>query len=96
LFVRSPPSAKQARLRRIDGAHGEVIQLTKVVTTLGRPGAGFVTFIRRGDQFAVRFTDGVDSARLNGAALTEAPVILKAGDILEVQGARLEFQLAEA
>jgi hypothetical protein len=55
-----------------------------------------VTCIRRGDEFAVRFTEGGTAARLNGAVLTDVPVRLNPGDVLEMEGGRLQFVLRGA
>lgn len=97
LFVRSNPNVRQAYLQRLNGLpEDQVIGLNKVVTVLGTPGACVVTFIRRADEFAVRFTDGVTPARLNGTALTGTPVRLQAGDILEMEGGRLQFRTRDA
>lgn len=97
MMVRSAPVAQAARLHCIEGPRaGEVLALTKVVTTLGKPGICVVTCIRRGDEFAVRFTEGATAARLNGAVLGLDPVRLKAGDVLELVGSKLQFRLSAA
>jgi hypothetical protein len=97
MLVRSSATAKKAYLQRLGGVPlGEAIELNKVVMTLGKPGECVVTFIRRGDDFAVRFTDGPAAPRLNGTTLTEAPVRLNAGDVLETDTGRLQFLWREA
>jgi len=97
LLVRSAPETTAARLRRIDGTNaGEMVGLSKVVTSFGQPGACVVTFIRRGDQFAVRFTEGAIEARLNGDVLTDRPVVLNVGDILDIEGVQLQFEVPDA
>ena len=97
MMVRSSASASQAYLLRMHGDPvGETIALNKVVTTLGKAGVCVVTCIRRGDDYAVRFTDGQAQARLNGAVLTDVPVRLNAGDVLELADARLQFLVREA
>jgi hypothetical protein len=63
MLIRSTP--KRQCLRRLDGPTNEAIALSKIVTTFGKPGLGVLTFIRRGDDVAVRFTDGSTPARLN-------------------------------
>lgn len=95
LLVRSSAVARKAYLQRLDGNQpGECIELTKVVSTLGRPGEGMVTFIRRGDDFAVRCGDGPRSM-LNGSILADTPVRLNPGDILDTDHGRLQFLLQE-
>lgn len=97
MMVRAGAMGRKAYLQRLGGSRqGEVIALTKVVSTIGRPGEGMVTFIRRGDDFAVRFVGGPTTPRLNGAFLAEAPVRLQAGDVLDTDMGRLQFLLDEA
>lgn len=96
MLVRSTPGAGKAFLQRLDGPlRGERIELGKVISTIGKPGECLVTFIRRADDFAVRFTEGTSEPRLNGEVLGDAPVRLSAGDMLEMDGARLQFLLEE-
>lgn len=97
LFVRANPSSRQGYLQRLNGLPGEqVIVLNKVVTVLGTPGVCVVTFIRRADEFAVRFTGGSMSAQLNGKALTDTPVRVLAGDVLAMGGEYLQFSMGDA
>lgn len=92
MVVRPASSAKRAYLQLLDGPGvGERIELTKVVTAIGTPGDCVVTCIRRLDEFAVRFTEGGNAARLNGTLLTETPVLLKRGDVLEVGRSLFQF-----
>lgn len=96
MLVRSGATAKKAYLQRLDGLHaGELIELGKVVNTVGQPGECMVTLIRRGDDFAVRFAGG-PRPRLNGAELADAPARLNAGDVLEMGTGRLQFHFQEA
>lgn len=96
MLVRPGAIGRQAYLQRLGGTPvGEVIELNKVVSTLGRPGECIVTFIRRGDDFAVRFTDGPTAPRLNGTMLTATPVRLAPGDVLDTDTGRLQFLLRE-
>ena len=70
--------------------------MNKVVTTLGKPGVCVVSCIRRGHEFAARFTEGVTAATLNGQTLGSSPMRLNAGDVLELCGSRLQFRVAAA
>lgn len=97
MMVRASAMGRKAYLQRLGGSRqGELIALTKVVSTIGKPGEGMVTFIRRGDDFAVRFVGGPTTPRLNGAFLAEAPVRLNTGDVLDTDMGRLQFLLEEA
>lgn len=96
MVARSTGRPRKACVRRMDGAHaGEVIELAKVVNTIGRPGECIVTFIRRGDDYAVRYAEGPPPL-LNGSALAGPPVLLRPGDILETDAGRLQFVLEES
>ena len=95
MVVRSSSVARKAYLQWLDGAlAGECIELTKVISTIGTPGE-MVTFIRRGDAFAVCCPDGPTPPRLNGAALAATPLRLQAGDVLEMSTGRLQFLLQD-
>jgi hypothetical protein len=94
MLVRSGAVAAKACLQRLDGPQsGEAVALSKVVNPIGKPGECMVTIIRRGDSFAVRFTEGPGSARLNGEVLGDTPVPLNAGDVLHMGSERLQFLL---
>lgn len=96
MLVRAGTAARKAYLQRLDGARpGELIELTKVVSTIGKPGEGLVTVIRRGDDFAVRFADGHRRV-LNGTEQADAPVRLNAGDVLDTDMGRLQFLLQDS
>lgn len=97
MLVRRASSAKQAYLRVMDERRfGERIELNKVITAVGRPGDCLVTCIRRLDEVAVRFTEGETAARLNGNLLTEIPVLMNVGDLLEVGSTRFQFWIGTA
>lgn len=97
MLVRSSAVARKAYLQRLDGPlRGERVELSKVVSTVGKAGECVLTFIRRGDDFAVRFTDGPRAPRLNGEALGATPVRLNAGDVLAVDDGHLQFLLEDA
>ncbi len=96
MLVRSGAVAAKACLQRLDGPQrGERVELSKVVNTIGKPGECMLTIIRRGDDFAVRFTEGPGRARLNGEVLGETPIRLNAGDVLDTGSGHLQFLLNE-
>lgn len=96
MMVRSGTVATKACLKWLDGPlRGERVDLSKVVSTIGKPGEGMVTVIRRGDSFAVRCTDEPRRARLNGGVLGDTPVPLNAGDVLDTGSGHLQFLLNE-
>jgi hypothetical protein len=97
LLVRSGGPGKKAQLQHLDGSSaGQVTPLDQVITTLGTADVCQVTFIRRVDDFAVRLIEGTGHARLNGAVLGSVPLRVYNGDVLELAGERLQFQLLDA
>lgn len=97
MLVRSGAVGGKACLQWLDGPlRGERTALSKVISTIGKPGECQVTFIRRGDDYAVRTTDCTRAPRLNGEVLGDTPVRLNAGDVLEMDGGHLQFLLEDA
>lgn len=83
---------KPAYLQRVDGpAAGEMIELNKVVTTVGTLGDCTAVCIRRGNDFAVRAAEGGPAGRLNGIDLASTPVPLASGDVLVLGRERFRF-----
>jgi pSer/pThr/pTyr-binding forkhead associated (FHA) protein len=73
---------------------GEVIELTRVVTMIGRPGNQAV-ITRRPLGYYVTHVDGKRVPRVNGTAIGREPRLLRHGDIVEAGGERIEFTLDE-
>ena len=72
-------------------ATGREMPLTKVVTTVGKPGASIAAITRRHHHFVVHCVEGPDSPMLNGVALGTEPVILKHGDEIVLAGTQMQF-----
>lgn len=85
---------QQATLLFTSGAsNGKRIELTKVVTNLGRTGKRAGTITQTADGYMLAGgTDG-EQPRLNGRVVGVEPVRLRSGDIIEVAGTRLQFHL---
>ena len=73
---------------------GEVIELERVVTMIGRAGNQAV-ITRRPLGYFVTHVDGKRLPRVNGTTLGREPQLLRHGDIVEAGGERLEFTLDE-
>ena len=84
------PYQAGAHLRAVKGADEDVI-LSKIVTTVGRPGIAVVAFTKRGKGYVVTKVDGSTDAKLNGKALDTTESTLKAGDKIELAGMEYEF-----
>jgi len=79
-------------LRVLSGtASGREVPLTKVVTTVGKPGVAVAAITRRQHGFVVAHVEGVGAATLNGAPIGQEPVALKSGDLIELAGTKMQF-----
>ena len=73
------------------GAAGREVLLTKVVTTIGKPGVAVASITRRHHGFVLAHVEGPEMPALNGAAIGSEPVTLKNGDHLELAGTTMQF-----
>lgn len=79
-------------LRVLSGtASGREVPLTKVVTTVGKPGVAVASITRRQNGFVVAQVEGAGIPTLNGAPITSEPVALKSGDVIELAGTKMQF-----
>lgn len=72
-------------------ASGREVPLTKVVTTVGKPGTSVASISRRHHGFVVAHVEGDGKPLLNGAPITNEPVALKSGDMIELAGTKMQF-----
>ena len=72
-------------------AAGREVALTKVVTTIGKPGVAVASITKRHHNFVLAHVDGAQLPRLNGAIIGADPVALKSGDRIALAGAEMEF-----
>ncbi len=84
------PYVVGAHLRAIKGADEDVM-LSKIVTTVGRPGIAVVALTKRGKGYVVAKVDGAKDAKLNGKMLEGGAVTIKGGDKIELAGMEYEF-----
>ncbi|SFF03230.1 FHA domain-containing protein [Paracidovorax wautersii] len=93
----TPPPAVAAptvaAIRVLTGpAAGREVALTKVVTTLGKPGVAVASITRRHDEsFALAHVEGLQPATLNGTTLGAEGMPLRHGDRIELAGTAMEF-----
>jgi hypothetical protein len=74
-------------------AAGREMALTKIVTTVGKPGVSVAAITQRRHGFVVHHVEGSDRLLLNGAAVNEEPVELKNGDLIVLAGTQMQFML---
>ncbi|AVO49611.1 FHA domain-containing protein [Melaminivora suipulveris] len=87
-----PPLLLQASVRVVTGpAAGREVALTKVVTTLGKPGVAVASITRRPHGFVLAHVEGEQRPLLNGQALATGAVPLHSGDRIGLAGTEMEF-----
>ena len=72
-------------------AAGREMALTKVVTTVGKPGVSVAAVTQRRHNFFVHHVEGNDRLTLNGGVVGDEPVQLKHGDRIMLAGTEMQF-----
>lgn len=70
---------------------GREAQLTRPVTTLGKPGVQTAAISRHGGGYFLTHVEGERYPQVNGVEVGATPQLLKDHDILDIAGTRLEF-----
>lgn len=84
--------ALHASIKVMSGAAaGREVPLTKVVTTIGKPGVAVAAITRRQRSFFVHHVEGAGNPALNGVPIGADPVVLKNGDLIELAGTQMQF-----
>jgi FHA domain len=84
--------AFQAAIKVLSGAaSGREVPLTKVVTTIGKPGVAVAAITKRQHGFVVHHVEGAGNPTLNGAPIGSDPIALKNGDMIELAGTQMQF-----
>lgn len=89
--------AKRARVKIISGANtGNELPLTKVLTTLGKPGVQVAAITRRPTGYFLLHIDGGDNAgrpRVNNVEIGSGAHELNNGDEIEVAAVKMSFYI---
>ena len=81
-----------ASIKVLSGAaSGREVPLTKVVTTIGKPGVAVAAITRKHHGFVVAHVEGAGNPTLNGTPIGVEPVSLKNGDLIELAGTQMQF-----
>ncbi len=84
--------AFHAAIKVLSGAAaGREVPLTKVVTTIGKPGVAVAAITRRQQGFVVHHVEGAGNPTLNGSPIGSDPISLKNGDLIELAGTQMQF-----
>jgi hypothetical protein len=81
-----------ASIRVLNGAAaGREVNLTKVVTTVGKPGVQVASITKRPGGYVFAHVEGAMRPTVNGHPLTGETVQLKNGDVIELAGTQMQF-----
>ena len=81
-----------ASIKVLSGAAaGREVSLTKVVTTVGKPGVAVAAITKRQAGFVVHHVEGSGNPTLNGSPIGAEPASLKNGDLIELAGTQMQF-----
>ena len=81
-----------ALIKVLNGAAaGREVHLTKVVTTVGKPGVQVASLTKRPGGYVFAHVEGSARPTVNGVPVAAEPVHLKSGDVLELAGTQMQF-----
>jgi pSer/pThr/pTyr-binding forkhead associated (FHA) protein len=72
-------------------AAGREVMLTKVVTTVGKPGVQVASITKRPGGYVLAHVEGAARPTVNGNPLVGETVHLKNGDVIELAGTQMQF-----
>ncbi|MCW5633411.1 MAG: FHA domain-containing protein [Rubrivivax sp.] len=89
----APPVALPAALIKVlnGAAAGREVALTKVVTTVGKPGVQVASITKRPNGYTFAHVEGAQRPSINGAPLVGDSVPLRNGDVIELAGTQMQF-----
>ena len=87
-----PPAAGPAAIKVLNGgAAGREVLLTKVVTTVGKPGVQVASVTKRPGGYVLSHVEGSRRPSVNGQPVGEDSISLKHGDIIDLAGTQMQF-----
>ena len=91
--VASATAAVQpASIKVLNGAAaGREVTLTKVVTTVGKPGVQVASITKRPSGYAFAHVEGTNRPSVNGIPLAGDSIPLRNGDVIELAGTQMQF-----
>src|SRR5207237_38538 len=75
------------------GNAGKELELTKPLTTLGKPGVQVAVLTRRPQGYFITHVEGASRPTVNGQEIGAAPHSLKDHDVIELAGVKMDFFL---
>ncbi len=86
------PGAKEAAIQVLSGAAaGRSLDLTKNLTTIGKPGVQVAVITRRPNGFFITHVEGANFPTINGKQLGGQAQQLADHDLIEIAGVKMEF-----
>ena len=91
--AQQPPAALPAAVIKVlnGAAAGREVALTKVVTTVGKPGVQVASITKRPNGYTFAHVEGAQRPSINGAPLAGDSVPLRNGDVIELAGTQMQF-----
>jgi len=87
-----PPVMQPASIKVLNGAAaGREVTLTKVVTTVGKPGVQVASITKRPNGYAFAHVEGATRPSINGVPLVGDSAPLRNGDVIELAGTQMQF-----
>ena len=87
-----PDRAGGASIKVLSGAAaGRAVVLTKVVTTVGKPGVLVASITKRPDGYVLAHVEGAQLPCINGVPLQGETAPLSHGDLIELDGTQVQF-----
>ena len=84
--------AQPASIKVLNGAAaGREVVLTKVVTTVGKPGVQVASITKRPTGYAFSHVEGATRPSINGVTIVGDSVPLRNGDVIELAGTQMQF-----
>jgi pSer/pThr/pTyr-binding forkhead associated (FHA) protein len=81
-----------ASIKVLNGAAaGREVALTKIVTTVGKPGVQVASITRRPNGYVLAHVEGASRPLVNGQPLAPDSVQLNSGDVIELAGTQMQF-----
>ena len=88
----APSAGAPASIKVLSGAaSGREVTLTKVVTTVGKPGVQVASITRRPSGYVFAHVEGSSRPVVNGTPLAGDSVPLHNGDVIELAGTQMQF-----
>ncbi len=85
-------AGQPAVIKVLNGAAaGREVALTKVVTTVGKPGVQVASITKRPNGYAFAHVEGGSRPSVNGVPLVGDSVPLRNGDVIELAGTQMQF-----